>query len=143
MSLQDEAKQLLPYVQALAEGKTVTYAYKGLTCTSRDIISNIRWLLELFVYDEKTNKFLYEIDPTLQIKAEPTYRPYNEDELPTLFWVVLRNKGTGSLSTVRSIKGDSVIIDGLCVSADCLLRDWQIYNVDTKETFPCGFINES
>lgn len=127
MSLQDEAKQLLPFVQALAEGRTVTF--EGIEITT---------LLELFCYDDSTQTFLYEIDPTLKIKAEPTYRPYNEDELPTLFRVVLRNKKTGSLSTVRSVRGDSIIMDGLYFSASCLLRDWEIYNVDTKETFPCG-----
>ena len=96
----EEAKELLPIIQAFAEGKEIEM-----------IMSTGKWgITDLFCPD------LYEY----RIKPKPKYRPFKTQEEcwnemhkhPDFGWV--RNKATGSVAIIGNIstntKGEALII---------------------------------
>lgn len=72
----DEARQLLPIIQAFAEGKTVQCRL-GISYAWEDIISNVNFLLHAHNY---------------RIKPEPVWRAWKTDEGPSFF--IARTKYT-------------------------------------------------
>lgn len=72
MSLQEDAKKLLPLVQALADGKEVQY--KNLSHRYNPIGS----LLDLFLY--RNGGYHPVVDESVRIKPEPKWRPYTREE---------------------------------------------------------------
>ena len=56
----EQAKELLPIIQAFAEGKTIQYYY-----------GDGKWMdIEVAVFNEDTSKY--------RIKSEPKYRPFKD-----------------------------------------------------------------
>ncbi len=64
----EETKQLLPIMQAFAEGKTVQVKRE----TSKDALTE-NWI-------DAEGIFLYKDPSCYRIKPEPTYRPFNDAE---------------------------------------------------------------
>lgn len=99
-----QAKDMLPIIQALAEGKHIQL---------KDRIGN--WIDIDFINVELCNPNNYRIK---RIKSEPKYRPFaNADECwqemqkhEPFGWV--KNKETGRLSLIGSLE-EHLIIDGL------------------------------
>lgn len=96
MSLQEDAKKILPFVQAMADGKTVEYNYV------QSIAGNANWF-------EKRDLQFYS-ETKYRIKPEKKWRPYTRDEWERV--VRVRCKEHGHSYPVQRIETDVLFIYG-------------------------------
>lgn len=96
--LQNNAKALLPVIQAAADGKDVEVRFKGSKKDLWELRTNsgARWDLSNFEY---------------RIKPEPKLRPYTREEWERVDKV--RDKDTGVVSSVLSVTDCTVYVYGL------------------------------
>ena len=106
MSLQDDAKKILPFVQAMAEGKTVQYKNRS------GRFNNVEVIKDLLSLHPMTSDFINDVDSTLRIKPEPRYRPYTREEWEGVHRVRLIGCDSRYSCLVEQIAGDSVKVDG-------------------------------
>ena len=86
-----QAKELLPIIQAFAEGKTIQYYYKS---------NNPRWI------DIEPNEVNQNVDfsnntSRYRIKPEPKYRPFNNTE--ECFEEMQKHKPIGWIKNIMGI----------------------------------------
>ena len=120
MVLQDEAKKLLPLVQALAEGKSVLYDWANRkevkVNTLADLLSNSG-----------------NVEPTARVKTEPAYAPYKSDSV-MLVGTVVELKTNKKIKHLITSQGEAgVVVGGRSLSYDELLELYQFLNGN-----PCG-----
>ena len=90
----EQAKELLPIIQAYAEGKTIEYSYDGE-----------HW--------ERNDAPVWDCDVMFRIKPQPKYRPFkNQEECwnemhnhPDFGWVT-----DGYYKSTISVKSDSIVV---------------------------------
>jgi len=110
------AKDYLPLVQALADGKTI------------QIMRNGKWSS----YEHEYNGEVFFDLPAdwYRIKPEQTIRPFNADELRQLFYdnVKLRNKESGSDYAITEITRytDLILLGSIMYDANELLSNFEI-----------------
>lgn len=137
----ERAKELLPIIQAYAEGKEIQTrkheGYDWCRADCPDFYDNIQ----------------YRIKPE---PPAPKYRPFNADELPLLVGYTLRNKSSGHIELVRAYSPSrhTVLLSGsACYSATELLTWWVIQEVDRQKPQvgglnavterPCGVLEDA
>ena len=120
--------------------KNFTYCEDGSGCCGHKYVKGMEGVVK---YAE--DDYLYVLVPyfgclkvpftTLEVIKEPTYRPYNNDELNDLVGEVLTNKKSGrkKLVTGKSMEGLGVNLDGSYITAKDLLSS---FYRNTNE--PCG-----
>lgn len=104
----EEAKQLLPIIQAFAEGKTIQYRVspKFPRPNSRDI----SYLKEWFDLDEdKCDGFSCDGTIDYRIKSEPKYRPFKSQE--ECWNEMMKHQPFGWLKDVSKFRSISFISD--------------------------------
>ncbi len=105
MSLQEDAKRILPYVQAMAEGQTVQVRDRG-SITWRDRVSATEWYCDEHEY---------------RIKPERKWRPYTREEWERVDRV--RHKRQQSVHVVLTVYEDLVCVNGYaCTTFDDALE---------------------
>ncbi len=115
-NLQEEAKKILPFVQAVAEGKAVQVRLNG------------HWI------DKRGQIWNTEAD--YRIKPEPKLRPYTREEWEKVDKV--KNKSQGSTHTVLIVYDTLVHISGFVT-----YRFDQAMEVFTNlDGSPCGVLEE-
>lgn len=90
----EQAKELLPIIQAFAEGKTIEYSYDGE-----------HW--------ERNDAPVWDCDVMFRIKPQPKYRPFKTQEEcwqemhkhPDFGWVT-----DGYYKSTISVKSDSIVV---------------------------------
>ncbi len=92
MSLQEDAKRILPYVQAMAEGKTVEMRPDRSCFWKEQAIANFSYLLHY------------------RIKPEKKWRPYTREEWERVDKV--RHKTQQSVHVVLTVYEDLVCVNG-------------------------------
>lgn len=125
MVLQDEAKKLLPLVQALVEGKGVLYDWanrKGVKVKSlADLLSNSG-----------------DVEPTARVKPEPTYRPFKSNEV-LLVGKVVQFKNNRDVKHLITSQGEqAVAIGDRSMSYEGLLASYEFLDGS-----PCGILEGS
>ena len=95
-----EAKELLPIIQAFAEGKDIEYSYDGE-----------HW--------ESTNTPSWDCNVMYRIKAEPKYRPFKTKEEcwnemhkhPDFGWLIKMDTGIFAFVNIKAIFSEEIVFD--------------------------------
>lgn len=110
-----EAKQLLPIIQAFAEGRPIQYRMKDIKSAKwNDIYKNY--------HEFSPHSFQYRIKP------EPKYRPFANAE--ECWQVMQKHQPVGWVKNKRNDKDPEVFIN-----CGAIKGDWILTNVD-EEPFP-------
>ncbi len=115
--IQEQAKYLLPIVQALADGKQVQWSLSG-QCNYRDLTD-----------------IAHIINTNLRIKPEPKLRPYTREEWEKVHRV--RNKNTRISYPVGMVRDDSLMVNDCTYNFDEVI--WYFEHLDGT---PCGVLVE-
>lgn len=122
MSLQEDAKRILPFVQAMAEGKTV------------QVMIGNNWI------DKESATF--DSVWILRIKPDKKWRPYTRDEMPEHIGRVIRLKSSEFvwhvITTIDSLGGIHMPPYGRVITGDELLENYLFVDSLTRELTPCG-----
>lgn len=137
-TLQELAKELLPWVQALTDGKAVEY--QSIHNGKFIPVSTIR---ELFQYGEDGMRYC-KLDKTLRIKPEPKYRPFTEEEMKKQIGRTIRRKVNGCLHCIHTVQNTGSVqmsgdLGGTWERA-LLFHEWDFYDPATGVTSPFGVL---
>ena len=137
----NEVKELLPIMQAFAEGKTI----------EERIIGNDNWIETDEIYGGRNNDYDYRVN--YRIKPTPKYRPFKNAE--ECWAEMLKHQPFGWLkdkdSELRNIQAltekMSTIADGVYLRGINLINGWHVFEEAVKEyTFadgtPFGIVEE-
>ena len=102
MSLQEDAKKILPFVQAIAEGKTVEQR-----------LSSGGWFV-------KQRAGSWSSDSEYRIKPEKKWRPYTREEWEGITRV--RSKAHGAAYLVLAVHGDYIEANNNSYTFDMAMR---------------------
>lgn len=123
MSIQEDAKKFLPFVQALAEGKEVQ-------CNAGQ-----GWKAKI-TWDGWNSSVQYRIKP------EKKWRPYTREEMPEHIGRVIRLKSSEFvwhvITTIDSLGGIHMPPYGRVITGDELLENYLFVDSLTRELTPCG-----
>ena len=110
-----EAKELLPIIQAFVEGKTIEIR-----------VGNDSWIKTDEVYGGRNNDYYYRIKP------EPKYRPFKDEE--ECWNEMLKHQPFGWVRAMNA-ENDYCIIDGVFYSEnhDCPIVTMEGESYDYKE----------
>lgn len=119
------AKELLPVIQAFAEGKTIQQSACGKPSLWLDIPS------------EHADVAFSRAPECYRIKPEPKLRPHNADELKALVGKILLYQPTGAVHLVTGFTdvGQRVRVASDWYTKECLFKEWQ--HLDGS---PCGVL---
>lgn len=124
MSLQEDAKKMLPFIQAMAEGKTVQ---------TRNLL-NGKWI--------ESSDWLYHTCPQREhrIKPEPVYRPWTPEEvIERVGFLIRRKEFPNEAVGITGYCDEKVITSVYCCTCEQLLQDFVQYHGDR----PCGIMEPS
>ncbi len=134
-TLQELAKELLPWVQVLTDGKTVEY--QSIHNGKFIPVSTIR---DLFQYGEDGMRYC-KFDKTLRIKPEPKYRPFTEQEMKKQISRTIRRKSNGCLMVITIVDSDSdAQLSVGSWTRQALFKEWEFYDPATGVTSPFGVL---
>lgn len=122
----ERAKELLPIIQAYAEGKPIEV---------RDASVESDWYATARPGWDDSNE--YRIKPEL---LTPKYRPFNAEELPLLVGYVVRNKTSSAVGMVDYYNPNHGVvgINSYYLGAEELLDNWVIQTVDETNPLVSG-----
>ena len=110
----EEAKRLLPIIQAFADGKTVQYRISATF--PRRYIRDFSYLKEWNdINEENFNGFIYDGTVNYRIKPEPKYRPFKSQE--ECWDEMLKHKPFGWVKNIET--GDLCNISNIYESEGC------------------------